>query len=182
MQVFRLVVGKLVGLGLEVAAGVDCTIDDEGAASVGSLQPNQPGVSQVLVSVLVGREDVVVMVGAGAALGVVAMVEDDAVVVVGSLQPNQPGVLHVDVEVEDVLVDVDPDVVVSSRQPHQPGVLHVSVLVRVEVVELLVLVMGSLPLLSKNFQLKQSWHSISSSQIGTVSYFSSTSLITLTIL
>jgi len=89
-----------------------------------------------------------------------AVVEEKEVVVVGSLQPNQPGVLQVEVEVDDVLVEVvvvvvGPDVVFSSRQPHQPGVLHVSVLVRVDV-ELRVLVIGSVPLLSKNFQLKQS--------------------------
>lgn len=46
--------------------------------------------------------------------------------------------------------------------------------------ELLLVV--SLPLLSKNFQLKQSTHSLSSWQDGTVSYLASTSLITLLIL
>lgn len=72
------------------------------------------------------------------------------VVVVGSLHPNQPGVLHV--AVVDVLIGV---VVVSSRQPHHPGVLHVSVLVLeyVLVLVLLSLVVVSVPLLSKNFQL-----------------------------
>ena len=105
--------------------------------------------------VLVGKVEGVVIVGAGAAEGVVTMVEDAEVVVVGSLHPNQPGVLHVDVELDDVLV-VRPEVVVSSKQPHQPGVLHVSVLVRVDDEELLELVIGSLELLSKNFQLKQS--------------------------
>lgn len=151
---------------------------------VGSLHPNQPGVSHVLVRVLVGCVDVVVMVGAGAAEGVVIMVEDEEVVVIGSLQPNQPGVLQVDVELDDVddVLVVGPEVVVSSRQPHHPGVLQVSVLVLVDDVELLELVVGSLLLLSKNFQLKQSWHSTSSSHFGTVSYFSSTSRITLLIL
>ena len=131
----------------------------------GSLQPNQPGVLQVLLLVLlalnmldVGREDGVVIVGTGAALGVVATVLEEVlvVVVVSSLQPNQPGVLHVEVdELSDELVDVEPEVVVvlSSKQPHQPGVLHVSVLVRVRVLELLLLVVVSVPLLSKNFQL-----------------------------
>jgi len=46
------------------------------------------------------------------------------------------------------VVVVEAVVVDSSRQPHQPGVLHVSVLVRVEELELLVLVVGSVPLLS----------------------------------
>lgn len=147
---------------------------------VKSLQPNQPGVSHV--EVLVRGVDVVVTGG--------VVTGAEVVVVVGSLQPNQPGVLQVDVELEVVLVDelvdvvvVGPEVVDSSKQPHHPGVLHVSVLVRVLLlVDELVLVMGSLPLLSKNFQLKQSEHSVSSSQLGTVSYCSSTSLITLLIL
>lgn len=70
---------------------------------VGSLQPNQPGVSHVVVLEVVV---VVVMVDV-----VVAVV-----VVVLSLQPNQPGVLQVEVL---VLVEVaGPVVVVSSRQPH----------------------------------------------------------------
>lgn len=131
-----------------------CAIVDDGAAKavLGSLQPNQPGDSHVVVLVLVGRLDVVVMEGAGAAEGVVTMVDDDEVVVIGSLQPNQPGVLQVDVELEldDVLVVlvVLPEVVLSSKQPHQPGVLHVSVRVRVDDVELLELVIGSLLLLS----------------------------------
>jgi len=162
------VAGVLVGSGFPVAVGVVYAKVDEGAAVVGgSLQaPNQPGQSHVLVGC---DDDVVVMVGAGAAEGVVTIVEDAEVVVMGSLQPNQPGVLQVEVVVEEVLVvvvDVGADVVVSSKQPHQPGVLQVSVRVRVDMVELLVVVVviGSLPLLSKNFQLKQSWHSTSSSQ------------------
>jgi hypothetical protein len=75
-------------------------------------------------------------------------------VVVGSLHPNQPGVLHVvvvEVLKEDEVVEVV--VVVSSRQPHHPGVLHVVVRVVVELVELVVDVLLSEPLLSKNFQL-----------------------------
>jgi hypothetical protein len=91
--------------------------------------------------------DVVVGVAEGA--GVVVLLE----VVVGSLHPNQPGVLHVVVVevLEDEVVEVV--VVVWSRQPHHPGVLHVVVRVEVEVDELVVDVLLSEPLLSKNFQL-----------------------------
>jgi len=123
-----------------------------------SLQPNHPGDSQevkLLAVVLFGSDEVVVTVGAGSALGEVMVVV--VVKVVGSLQPNHPGVLHEDVVI--VLVQVVVEVVlgVSSRHPHQPGVLHVSVLVRVLVVPgTLLLVVVSLLLLSKNFQLKQS--------------------------
>lgn len=84
------------------------------------------------------------------------------VVVVGSLQPNQPGVLQVverELEVvddEDDEVLVAPPEVLSSRHPHQPGVLHVSVRVREYVLLELELLVFSVPLLSKNFQLKQS--------------------------
>lgn len=120
-----------------------------------------------------------VVVTTGAALGEVIVVV--SVMVVGSLQPNQPGVLHEEVVIVLVMVVVGVVVVVSSRQPHQTGVLQVSVRV-CDVVELIVEVLEvvvSLLLLSKNFQLKQSWHSASSSHPGTVSYFSSTSLITL---
>jgi len=165
---------------------------DAGAVTEASLQPKKPGVWQVLV--LVGCGEVVV--GAGAGLGVVMMVEVEedevVVVVVGSLHPNQPGVLHVDVNEELLLlvelleleVVVVADVVDdSSRHPHHPGVLHVSVLVLVELVVVLVVVVeGSVPLLSKNFQSTQSWQSTSVSALGTVSYFSMTSLITLVIL
>lgn len=109
---------------------------------VGSRQPSHPGSWQVDVEVAIGL--VVVIVGAGVAEGVV---------VVGSLQPNQPGVLQVDVVVVVVEV-VFVVVVVSSRQPHQPGVLQVDVLVEVEVdvvVEVLLVVVLSDPLLRKNF-------------------------------
>jgi len=97
------------------------------------------------------------MVGTGAARGVVTMVDEEdeveVVVVVGSLQPNHPGVWQVDVEellllLVEVVIVVEAVVVDSSKQPHQPGVLHVSVLVRVDELELLVLVVGSVPLLS----------------------------------
>jgi hypothetical protein len=94
--------------------------------------------------------DVVGGVAEGA--GAVVSVE----VVVGSLHPNQPGVLHVVVVVVvDVLEDevVGVVVVVLSRQPHHPGVLHVVVRVVVELDELVVDVLLSEPLLSKNFQL-----------------------------
>lgn len=140
--------------------------------------PNQPGVLQVDVDF-----DVVVttvFVWPGSALVVVIVLT--SVVVVGSLHPNQPGVLQVEVDVEDVLLELGVVVVDSSRQPHHPGVLQVSVRVRVDVEVLLELLVVDELLLSKNFQLKQSTHSVSSSQAGTVSYFSSTSLMTLTIL
>jgi hypothetical protein len=190
----------VVELELELDADVD----------VASLQPHHPGVSQVAedegdgldddVAVELGVElagelvmtalllvagisEVGVTIGAGAAEGEVMVVV--RVMVLGSLQPNQPGVLQVVVVSVLVIVFVEVvDVVVvdSSRQPHQPGVLQVSVrvceVVLEETVDLLVVV--SLLLLSKNVQLKQSWQSVSSSQLGTVSYFSSTSLITLT--
>ena len=138
-----------------VANGVVCATVLEGLADlvvVGSLQPNQPGVSQVCG--LVWYVDVVVIVGAGASLGFVILDEEEEVVVISSLQPNQPGVLHVEVEVELVLVLVAvPEVVVSSRHPHQPGVLQVSVRVLVLVLVLVLLVVVSELLLSKNFQL-----------------------------
>lgn len=173
---------------LPVREAVVGLIVEEGLAEVedalvGSLQPNQPGVSQdvELLAELVGLDEVVVIVGAGAALGEVTVVV--VVMVVGSLHPNQPGVLQEDVVIVLVQVVVEVVLVVSSRHPHQPGVLHVSVLVRVVVLlGTLLLVVVSLLLLSKNFQLKQSWHSTSSSHLGTASYFSITSFITLTIL
>jgi len=177
---------------------------------VASLQPHHPGVAQVvedegdlelddsvdlgvelagelvvIATLLVaGTSEVGVTIGAGAAEGEVIVVV--RVIVLGSLQPNQPGVLHVVVVSVLVIVVVEiVDVVVvdSSRQPHQPGVLQVSVRVSEVVLEetVLLLVVVSLLLLSKNVQLKQSWQSVSSSQLGTVSYFSSTSLMTLTI-
>jgi hypothetical protein len=80
-----------------------------------SLQPNHPGVLQVVDEVLVD-----------------VAIEDDVVarldvVVVSSLQPNHPGVLQVVVEVvvvvvTEVLVIVPVPEVVSSRHPHHPGV------------------------------------------------------------
>lgn len=91
---------------------------------LGSLQPNQPGVLQ-LVDVL--ASGVEVTVGEG------VMIVVEVVVVISSLHPNQPGVLHVEVDVVvvgGVVVGVTPvAVVVSSRHPHHPGVLHVDVLV-----------------------------------------------------
>lgn len=126
---------------------------------------------------------VVVTVEIGTAVDVVIVVL--TVVVTGSLHPNQPGGVLQEVVLIVLVIVVRIDVVVSSKQPHQPGVRHVAVRVLVEVLveedELLVVVL-SVPLLSKNFQLKQSTHSVSSSQAGTVSYFSKTSLITLLIL
>lgn len=93
------------------------------------------------------------MVGPGVALGLVIVIEL-GVVVVSSLHPNQPGVLHVEVEEELVVVVTGAEVVVSSKHPHHPGVLQVSVRVReVDVELLMLLVVVSVPLLSKNFQL-----------------------------
>jgi hypothetical protein len=157
-------------------------LDDELAAELG-LELAEELVVDALVLVA-GTSEGVVTVGAGAAEGEVMVVV--RVMVLGSLQPNQPGVLQVVVVSVLVIVVVEVvDVVVvdSSRQPHQPGVLQVSVRVSDFVLEetVVLLVMVSLLLLSKNVQLKQSWQSVSSSQLGTVSYFSSTSLITLTI-
>lgn len=175
------------------AAAVELPVLEE-TVEVGSLHPNHPGILHVLVElaaelegdarfvevVVTGVLDVVVTIGAGAAVGDVMVIV--RVMVVGSLQPNQPGVLQDEVVRVLVIVVVGVGgVVVSSKQPHQPGVLQVSVRVWEVVLEcLLELVVVSLLLLSKNFQLKQSWHSKSSSQEGTVSYFSMTSLITLT--
>lgn len=138
--------------------------------AVSSLQPNHPGVAQVVVvvvDVLVGviSEDVVAIV-----------------VVVLSLHPNQPGVLQVDVDVvSEVVVVKVPVVVVLSLQPHQPGVSQVAVRVRVLVdVSLLVVVevVGSVLLLSYIFQFAQSRHSGVDLHSGTVSYFLITSLMT----
>lgn len=127
--------------------------DVDGVVVVASLhRPNQPGVLHVVLEgVLVIVLVIVVTVGLGDGAG--DDIAGEEAVEVGSLQPNQPGVLQLDVD-DDVVVE-EVVVVVSSRQPNQPGVLHVSVLVRVYVLvlgtELLVVV--SVPLLSKNFQL-----------------------------
>lgn len=136
-----------------------------------SLQPNQPGVSQLDVLVA----GVVVI---GAVLEVVVVVVVDS-----SLHPNHPGVSQVLVDVvvvvDDVVVAVV--VVVSSRQPHQPGVLQVAVRVRVvEEVELLFDddVVPSVLLLSYIFQFAQSRQSGVNLHSGTVSYFLMTSLMT----
>lgn len=111
--------------------------------------PNQPGVlHDVVEEVLVGRDEVVVMVGAGLASGLVTVLVN--VVVLSSLHPNQPGSKQVEDVTVVVNVVVGVVVVDSSRQPHQPGVLHVSVRVRdeVEIVVLVLLVVVSVPLLS----------------------------------
>jgi len=151
-----------------------------------SLQPHQPGVAQLVeldieeddaveliielrveltVELMVellgtallvaGVLEDVVTIGAGTALGDVTVVVK--VIVVGSLQPNHPGDLQEVVVIVLVMVVVGVVVVDSSRQPHQPGVLQVSVRVCEVVLDgLLLLVVVSLLLLSKNFQLKQS--------------------------
>lgn len=111
--------------------------EGEGVEEVPSLQPNQPGVSQVVLDEVRSREEVgseegVVIVGAGEAdVDNEELVE--VVVVVGSLQPNQPGVsqlVELELEDDDVVVLALPEVVDSSRHPHHPGVLQVSVRVR----------------------------------------------------
>ena len=141
------------GVAQEVEPDVD--EDDAGELSVELIVELTIEVlgSAVLVA---GVSEVVVRVGAGSALGDVIVVV--RVIVVGSLQPNQPGVLQEEVVIVLVIVVVEVVVVDSSRQPHQPGVLQVSVRVcEVVLVGLLVLlVVVSLLLLSKNFQLKQS--------------------------
>jgi F0F1-type ATP synthase membrane subunit c/vacuolar-type H+-ATPase subunit K len=103
-----------------------------------------------------GVSELVVRVDAGSALGDVIVVV--RVIVVGSLQPNHPGDLQEEVVIVLVMVVVGVVVVDSSRQPHQPGVLQVSVRVCEVVLDglLVLLVVVSLLLLSKNFQLKQS--------------------------
>lgn len=103
-----------------------------------------------------GVSEDVVTIGAGTALGDVTVVVK--VIVVGSLQPNHPGDLQEVVVMVLVMVVVGVVVVDSSRQPHQPGVLQVSVRVCDVVLDglLVLLVVVSLLLLSKNFQLKQS--------------------------
>lgn len=72
------------------------------------------------------------------------------------------------------------EVVVSSLHPHHPGVLQVDV--RVAVVDVLreteLVVVGSDPLLSKYFQLKQSTHSVSWTHSGNSSYARMTSEMT----
>jgi hypothetical protein len=147
-------VDDAVGVGVD-----DFNLVFDGGSSPSKQSPNQPG--YLHEDVEVGEDDVVVKVGAGA--GVVAC-EDFVVVVPSSpsLQPNQPGVLHDDVDDVEVVLDVLLVlVVVSSRQPHQPGVLHVSVLVRVLDLDLVeddvgfavVVVVVSVPLLSKYFQV-----------------------------
>lgn len=135
------------------------------------IKPNQA--FEVHVCVDVGEGDGGVAVGDGSAevmlglLDVVVMGLDVGVastfdVVVGSLHPNQPGVSQVVVEVVSVvlvLVAVPVVVVLSSKQPHQPGVLQVLVRVCTFEVVVVVDVVVSDPLLSGNFQLKQSVHS-----------------------
>jgi hypothetical protein len=112
--------------------------NDAGVVDVGSLQPNHPGVLQVVVAVLVGELGVLVAVACEVLL---------VVVVVSSLHPNHPGVLHVEVDVVVVvlvLVAVPVVVVVSSRHPHHPGVWHVDVRVFVLVVDVVAVVLSLL--------------------------------------
>ena len=110
-------------------SAVECDAEVKEAVEVSSLQPNHPGVSQLVVG------DSVCFVLVAVTVGTVVL--DLLVVVVSSLQPNHPGVLHVDVDVVVVvlLVVVPVVVVVSSKHPHHPGVLQVEVRVFVLVVE-----------------------------------------------
>ena len=135
----------------------DPELDDEAAVELGVELTEELVVAALLL--VAGISEVGVTIGAGAAAGEVMVVV--RVMVLGSLQPNQPGVLQVvvvSVLVIVVVAVVDAVVVDSSRQPHQPGVLQVSVRVCEVVLEEIVvlLVVVSLLLLSKNFQLKQS--------------------------
>ena len=109
--------------------------------------PNQPGLQDALAVVEAGTDEVVV--GASTVVVIVRFAD--------SLHPNQPGCRHVVVVYVVVTtgrVD-DGRLVVSSKQPHQPGVLQVDVLVKdvLEAVVVVVVVVLSDPLLSKNFQL-----------------------------
>jgi hypothetical protein len=147
--------------------------------------PNQQAVWQmvVVVVIVVAVTPEVVDDGSGRVLVIVV----EMVVVTGesSRQPNHPMLIQVVVVYREVIVvrGVDADVVViGSSHPHQPGCLQVSVRVRVivdeEVLlceEVLDVVVDSVPLLSKNVQLKQSEQSTSVSHFGTVSYLSRTS-------
>lgn len=140
---------------------------------VGSLQPNQPGCSQVVVDVVLVAEEVEVGVCSTEVLLLLLL----SVAVFSSLQPNQPGVLQVDVDVDVVVtgtlvVGLEVVDVSSSRHPHHPGVLHVEVRLRVFVVvvdvdggEVAVLLL--LP--STSFQSGQSTHSGVNLHTGTVS-------------
>jgi hypothetical protein len=121
----------------------------------------------------------VVVVDSGGSGEVMVVVK--VLVVRPSLQPNHPGVAQLVVVL--VLVMVVVDCVDSSKQPHHPGVLHVAVrdvdvldVVDVEVEERVVVV--SEPLLSKNFQLKQSPHPESWMHLAGSSYCSITSEMT----
>jgi len=94
---------------------------------------------------------VVVIVGALAGVATFGVVVGD-IVVVSRQPPNHLYFTHdvVGTSVVDVDELVEVEVVVSSRHPHHPGVLQVVVRVGVAVVELVLLVVlvdGSLPLL-----------------------------------
>lgn len=130
-----------------------------------------PGVRQVVVLVWEVGRGIDVVVTTAAEVLVSDEVVEVTVVSTGSRQfPNHEYFLHVavvvtlvEVDDEDEGTDVD-----SSRQPHQPGVLHVAVLVEDTIDVLDFDVVGTDPLLSKNFQLKQSTHSESVVGAGTV--------------
>lgn len=159
---------------LETSVGAGGVVADVDV--VLSLQPPKNPRWTQLVDVLVVVDDEVLGSVARGVVRVGLGFESAAEVVVGSLQPNQPGVLQVLVEEVDVEVVVVVGVplavvvVLSSRQPHQPGVLHVLVRVRVlDLVLVLDVVVVSELLLSKNFQLKQSTHSVFALHGGTSS-------------
>lgn len=178
MHDFRLVVGRLDGLGVcdetgdaesshikpnhrfevhvALAEGAyDCEaevvgvgVGVVGGAVVESLHENQPLVLQVSLDRVVCIVVVTVVIEGAGVAG--GVLDETSDVVVLSLQPNQPGVWHVDVDVLVVVVVL----LGSSRHPHQPGVLHVSVRVLVYVLlgaDTLVVVTD--PSSSKNFQL-----------------------------
>jgi len=151
----------LCGFAVLVALELDDVILGNAVLEVlelGSLHPHHPGCSQTVEVGLAEDGACVAEAGMDVVGGVIV---SSAVVVVivtltSDLQPNQPGLMQLVVVYVVVIIGVV-EVVVddSSRHPHHPGVLHVDVLVYVVelVVVDLVLVVVSLPLLSKNFQL-----------------------------
>ena len=99
--------GLAVGGGVVVMVGLGLT--SSLLVVVGSLQPNQPGVLQVVV--VVDAEDVVVVIVV--VIVVVRVLVPDEVVL-SSRQPHHPGVLHVLVRVRELEVVLVLDVVVSE--------------------------------------------------------------------
>ena len=109
--------------------------------------PNHPCLQDVVVAEFDAVVAAVVVEVVGARVVVVM------VVFAASLQPNQPGVRQVVVVYVVVMMGVD-EVELGSRHPHHPGVLQVVVRVYVGTTFfVVVVVIGSEPLLSKNFHL-----------------------------